>query len=817
MLARPSPAGRGFRLVLTGLVGLVLAGLTGPAPAAEFPGRDKIIGSGLLAGLEAGRPGLRVIVLLQGYKELEGLKLDRPGEAKALRAAVARAQKEVIGRLGPEKIRLRFRFQNILGFAAAVDPDGLKALAALDQVVVIEEDRRHVFHTAQGVPQMSPGRFRSAYGGRNVAVALVDSGVDYNHPALGGGGFPNDKVIGGYDFGDRDADPMDNSLSRDAVGHGTATASIAAGLNTSTGDYAGGVAPEAKIYSLKVADSLGVVSSSNVIAAWDWCLSHRNDDPQNPIKVVSNSLGSVAYPVFCDALSPAYATAARNLVANGVAIMASSGNEGQCSSVSVPACLSNTISVGAVYDSSAVSFRACIGAGSCIGSFNPACPSQRQCADNSPRRDGVACYSNSAAILDLLAPANCACTAWKDLGYYRCFAGTSASSPYAAGAAALIQSWAKAARGDYLTVEELKARLTGSGDPVLDTKSGLTRPRINIARAISNSPSGASGLDQGAGCATAQAVAPDATLRAAIDLAGDNDYFRIHLPSDRLLSVRTSGSTNTFGSLLNAACGLIASDDNSGAGQNFSLSRQLSAGHYYIRVRHASPAGTGAYTLILGDGGAPCFAAAVPVSLNAAAAGNIAAPGQSNYYQIHLASTTQLNIFTSGLTDTFGYLYSPDCDLLAQNDNAGPSQNFQISRSVPAGTYYLRVRHRSASGTGRYSLYVLGSGGADSCEGARAIILGQSYPDTISRPGQNNYYRLEVPLSGNLTVFTTGGSDTYGYLLNSACQTITSNDDTLSDLNFRIERYVTAGTYYLRVRLWSSFGTGAYVLSTSLR
>src|SRR5262249_36127687 len=54
--------------------------------------------------------------------------------------------------------------------------------------------------------------------GAGEAVAVIDTGIDYRHPALGGGFGPGHKVIAGYDFADNDDDPMDTD------GHGTGVA-----------------------------------------------------------------------------------------------------------------------------------------------------------------------------------------------------------------------------------------------------------------------------------------------------------------------------------------------------------------------------------------------------------------------------------------------------------------------------------------------------------------------------------------------------------------------------------------------------------------
>ncbi|NTW37562.1 MAG: hypothetical protein HGB17_15910, partial [Syntrophobacteraceae bacterium] len=56
---------------------------------------------------------------------------------------------------------------------------------------------------------------RDAYIGGGVSIAIVDTGIDYTHSRLGGAGFPNDKAIGGYDYGGSANNPNseDNDLA----------------------------------------------------------------------------------------------------------------------------------------------------------------------------------------------------------------------------------------------------------------------------------------------------------------------------------------------------------------------------------------------------------------------------------------------------------------------------------------------------------------------------------------------------------------------------------------------------------------------------
>ncbi len=182
---------------------------------------------------------------------------------------------------------------------------------------------------------------RNTYNGQGVAIAIVDSGVDYRHPRLGGTGkldpagqFPNTKVIGGYDFGDNDPDPLPSLVlpPAAAAAHGTCCAGIAAGNLGTVGDYVGGVAYNAKLYALKIAAADGSLSSDAALRAWDWCITHRNDDPQHPLLVISNSWGLAGVPFsdpnVADVYSPAMTALAQTATSLGITIVAASGNDG---------------------------------------------------------------------------------------------------------------------------------------------------------------------------------------------------------------------------------------------------------------------------------------------------------------------------------------------------------------------------------------------------------------------------------------------------------------------------------------------------------
>ena len=377
-----------------------------------------------------------------------------------LRSQIAIQQNQALSTLDAGEFTLRHKLENVSVFSGQITQTGLNKLLNHPLVANIEPVRTFYPMTAQGIPLMNALNTRGTYNGQGVSIAIVDTGIDYTHPRLGGGAFPNSKVIGGYDTGNNDADPMPVGQA-----HGTCCAGIAAGLLGTVGDYIGGVAYNTKIYALKASpDNAGYFFDDAIIAAWDWCISHKNDDPQNPILVISNSLGGGKYSSSEQAEqdSPALADAAKRVVDAGITIMAASGNNGYTDSIAVPAAFSSVISVGAVYDAAFLS----------------------QTCNVQTQPDHVTCYSNTANILDVLAPSENAYTTTIGGGYEQYFNGTSAACPYAAGAVAALQSAAKQLRGAYLTPAEIREALKITGDTVTDTKVEIAKPRVNLGEAI---------------------------------------------------------------------------------------------------------------------------------------------------------------------------------------------------------------------------------------------------------------------------------------------------------------------------------------------
>lgn len=179
--------------------------------------------------------------------------------------------------------------------------------------------------------------------GKGIAVAIIDSGVDYGYPQLGNGIFPSEKIIGGYDFVDNDNDPYST------IEHGTLAALIVAGKKISVeNQFYNGLANLSKLYVLRVKSEREFHSTYEQLSkAIDWCVSHQYDDPNNPILIINISYGGSRCFTECDSLVPFLTDSINKAADSGITILASSGNDGWKDSIRCPACINNVISVGA--------------------------------------------------------------------------------------------------------------------------------------------------------------------------------------------------------------------------------------------------------------------------------------------------------------------------------------------------------------------------------------------------------------------------------------------------------------------------------------
>jgi subtilisin family serine protease len=259
------------------------------------------------------------------------------------REAVAGAERGVTEAAKRARITLTHRrsYQVLLpGMAVRVAANQVDALRRLPGVKAVYGVERFQVRTADSVPLIGAPQVwqrkdpaGQAARGTGVTVAVIDTGIDYRHPALGGGFGTGQKVAGGYDFVNDDADPVDDH------GHGTHVAGIVAGTGAGGAMAVTGVAPDATLTAYKVLDADGYGYTEDIIAGIEAAV-----DPANPNRadVINMSLGGEG-----DGTDPVGQAASRAAQA-GVVVVAAAGNAGPGErSIGSPAAADGVLAVGA--------------------------------------------------------------------------------------------------------------------------------------------------------------------------------------------------------------------------------------------------------------------------------------------------------------------------------------------------------------------------------------------------------------------------------------------------------------------------------------
>ncbi len=297
-----------------------------------------------------------------------------------------------------------------------------------------------------GFDANSETAWNTTYGDPGVLIAIIDSGVDIYHEDL--------NCTTGYDFGDNDTNPMDDSRS---AGHGTCCAGVAA-ATAENGIGIAGAAPGCTIMPLKVADRRGSMGFTSITNALYYAADNGAD-------VVSMSLGAAITS------DPATDAAIQYAYNAGCTILAATGNENN-SVISYPAINDYVIGVGAASPcgerkrSSSLSTE--LNPGVIADPNGYTCDGERWWGSNygSTTKD-------SGGAVDVIAPTIIPATdisgsAGYDAGNYDLFFnGTSCATPYAAGVCGLIKS----AFPSY-TPAQVRDQLCNTAADVVSVESG---------------------------------------------------------------------------------------------------------------------------------------------------------------------------------------------------------------------------------------------------------------------------------------------------------------------------------------------------------
>jgi len=293
--------------------------------------------------LRAAKGESRVIIRLRNPSVIEqGLS---GSEAAQARINLRNEQADLLDRvyrLDP-KARAVASTQLVLNAVfVEVDASVLPRLANDRAVMRITPVGNYQLDLSETVPYIGASAVQAkGYTGKGIKVAVLDSGIDYTHAALGGSGdpadyanndpnviepgtFPTAKVVGGYDFTGSvwpngpeapDPDPIDDGS---AAGHGTHVADIIGGKL--------GVAPGASLYAVKVCSSVSSSCSGiALIQGMEYSVNPNGDGRLNDrVDIINMSLGSNYGQPFDDDLAAAVDNATRL----GVLTVASAGNGG---------------------------------------------------------------------------------------------------------------------------------------------------------------------------------------------------------------------------------------------------------------------------------------------------------------------------------------------------------------------------------------------------------------------------------------------------------------------------------------------------------
>jgi serine protease AprX len=246
------------------------------------------------------------------------------------------------------------------GFAATVPADRLGALARTPGVLAVTPDERVRMRSADGIQyygndlsDLPVPVFRHEVGadrlnadgidGRGVTVALVDTGVAAV-PDLAGRVVPVADPVTGLGAAEC-VNFSGESGCNDSYGHGTFIAGLIAGSGQASYGAYGGVAPAARILSVKIAGRDGSADVSKVLAAIQWVVSFKDT---YGIRVLNLSLGTDST---ADYRHDPLNFAVERAWTSGVAVVVSAGNRGpSAGTISKPADDPLVITVGAVDD-----------------------------------------------------------------------------------------------------------------------------------------------------------------------------------------------------------------------------------------------------------------------------------------------------------------------------------------------------------------------------------------------------------------------------------------------------------------------------------
>lgn len=489
-------------LTLGALALLTVSGATaqtGRGPAGDSASRGDSNTPALLRAAVAEQGALSVIVVLNVEQAGRMAFDDLSDDSK--RGVIASAQDTLLGELGlgvfsTDAVRAEsgvLRYENFPMLALSVDAAQLETVLGSSSVAAIQRDEFRAPSLLQTTAIIgmtgANGAWAQGADGHGQTVAIIDSGVQSSHPQLplkvvseACYGVTTSGTYNGAAFNSTPACPGGvnstaagsgvpcsligvNIANKNQCDHGTNVAGVVAAKTSAS---INGVAKESTLIAIQVfsmintpsatagqgCDNIGtpatvetqciLAADSSILAGLDRVFALRTS---LSIAAANLSLGSQIYSTqsACDAALPAYVTAVNQVTGAGIAVVASSGNEGRTDGINAPACITGIISVGATDDI-----------------------------------DAIYVQSNASPFLSYMAPGvNVDTTDTGGVGDN--VTGTSFSAPHVAGAIAALRSYQPDA-----TLTDIKTALTNTGVNISEVVGGITRTykRIQVDAAV---------------------------------------------------------------------------------------------------------------------------------------------------------------------------------------------------------------------------------------------------------------------------------------------------------------------------------------------
>jgi hypothetical protein len=349
-------------------------------------------------------------------------------------------------------------------------------------------------HLAEAHQRTGWNQVQSQFGlkGTGQTVAVIDSGIAFNHVALGGGFGANHRVVGGWDFAENDANPFDDAP---AGFHGTHVAGII-GANQGAKQ---GVAPNVDFVALRAFTDSGQGNLSWVESALQWVYDNKNKF-EYPITTVNLSLGST----WNSSNVPGWATLENELQQlhqAGIVVVASAGNsfqQNQVPGLAYPAASPYVIPVASIDDNNQLS--------------------------NFSQRDNRIIAAPGRNI-ESTVPDHF----WGADGVYNDWAnssGTSMAAPYVAGASVLVREAMQLVGMQNITVQSIYDTLRNSATDIFDSVTNQSYKSLDLNRAIDSIlPDD----DIGGTLETARTVNLQSSLRSDswLNSLNDQDVYRL--------------------------------------------------------------------------------------------------------------------------------------------------------------------------------------------------------------------------------------------------------------------------------------------------